>query len=329
MADTLRDCGERALLEDIRRLVPARRRVVLGPGDDAAVMARSRHAALLTIDTLIEGVHFRRRWIPPYVLGRRAFEVSASDVAAMGGRPVAALLALAAPPATRRSDLRAMIRGVRAAAHAAGAALAGGNLAAARDLSLTIALLGDAPARPVARAGGRPGDLLFLTGTVGGAALGLRRLGRARSMPAGDGAVRRWQRPSARLRAGAELGRRRIAAAMIDVSDGLLIDAGRLGHASGTGVVLHWNRLPLAPGIAPLSDARARALALGGGEDYELLFAVRPARVAALARVRARLGCPITHVGELVAGRGVRVVDCDGRPLALPRRVGHEHFGSP
>ncbi len=283
MTDTLRARGELALLEEIRRLVPRRRRVVLGPGDDAAVIARSRHPQLLTIDTLIENVHFRRRWLSPRALGARAFEVSASDVAAMGGRAVAALLAIAAPPTTRAAELRAMVLGVRAAAERAGAALAGGNLAAADALSLTVAIVGEAPAPPVTRSGGRVGDQLFVTGTVGGAALGLHGLRTARSMLVDGGAVRRWQRPTARLRAGVELARRRIAAAMIDVSDGLLIDAERLARASGVGIVLRWDRLPLAPGLSRLGSARARALALGGGEDYELLFAVRPARLRGLA----------------------------------------------
>src|ERR1700752_1414543 len=146
MTDTLRARGEPALLEGIRRLVPSRRRVVLGPGDDAAVSTRPRHLDLLTIDTLIEHVHFRRGWLSPRALGARAFEVSASDVAAMGGRVAAALLAIAGPSSMRTADLRAMVRGFRAAAERAGGALAGGNLAAADALSLTVAIVGEAPA---------------------------------------------------------------------------------------------------------------------------------------------------------------------------------------
>ena len=138
MPETLRDRGEHALLEDIRRLLPATARVPLGPGDDAAVLAPFRHPLLCTIDTLIERVHFRRGWLSPRALGRRAFEVSASDVAAMGGRPIAAFLAIAARPELAVAELRAIVLGARAAARAAGATLAGGNLAAARDLSITV-----------------------------------------------------------------------------------------------------------------------------------------------------------------------------------------------
>lgn len=327
MTDTLRDRGERALLEEIRRLVPPRGRVLLGPGDDAAVLARSRHALLLTIDALVEGIHFRSAWLGPSALGRRAFEVSVSDIAAMGGRPTAAVLAIAASPDMPAAVLRAIVRGARAGAQAAGAALAGGNLAAARALSLTVAVLGEAPTRPVGRRGGRAGDQLFVTGTLGGAALGLRILAGARSIRGGSGAVRCWQRPAARLRTGRELARGEIAAAMIDLSDGLLIDAGRLCRESGVGALLRADRLPLAPSLRAVPASLARRLGLTGGEDYELLFAVRPARLDALAAARSALGCPITHIGELIRGRGVRVVDGEGRTIALPRSAGHQHFG--
>jgi thiamine-monophosphate kinase len=329
MNATLRDRGERALLEEIRRAVPARGRVLLGPGDDAAVLAPSRHSLILTTDALVEGVHFRRGWLTPRALGQRAFAVSVSDVAAMGGRPIAALLAIAAHSDMPAAELREIVRGVRAGAEAAGAALAGGNLAAARVLSLTVAVLGEAPWQPVTRAGGRAGDLLFVTGDLGGAAFGLRLLGLTRSIPRGASAVGRWQRPVARLRAGAALARGKIAAAMIDLSDGLLIDADRLCRASGVGARLRGDRLPLAPAVRTLPPRAARALALAGGEDYELLFAVRPARLGALAVARRAFGCRITHVGELVRGRGVCVIDARGRTLALPHHTGHEHFTSP
>jgi len=328
MTDALRDRGEDALLDEIRRLVPPGRGVLVGPGDDTAVLAPARVPLLLTTDALVEGVHFRRGWLTPRALGRRAFAVNASDIAAMGGRPRAALLAIAAPPALPVADLRGMVRGVRAAADAVGAALVGGNLAAARELSLTVALLGDAPVPPVGRGGGRAGDQLFVTGDLGGAALGLRLLARPRSMRGARGAVRRWQQPTARLCAGQELARRRIAAAMIDLSDGLLIDASRLCRASGVGAVLRADRLPLAPALRALAPRAARALALAGGEDYELLFAVRPAHLGALERARAALGCRITHVGALVARRGVRVVDRSGRAVVLPHHLGHQHFAA-
>jgi thiamine-monophosphate kinase len=329
MTDRLRDRGEQALLEAIRHLIPASTLapagVRVGPGDDAAVLAPRREPLLLTTDAMVEGIHFRRLWLSPHALGRRAFEVSASDVAAMGGTVVGALLAVAAPPRLPARDLRAIVTGVRDGARAAGGALVGGNLAAADVLSLTVSVLGVAPAKPVTRAGGRAGDQLFVTGTLGGAALGVRAL--ARRGRRASAAARRWREPRARLRAGVVLARRRLATAMIDLSDGLLIDAQRLCAASGVAGRIDADRLPLAAALRRVPPAQARALALGGGEDYELLFAVPPARVADLRAARAALGCPVTHVGELRAGRGVTVT-AGGKPVRAPGRHGHEHFRS-
>jgi len=323
MITRLRDRGERALLDLITRLVRPARAVPLGPGDDAAVLARISGPLLITTDALIERVHFRSGWLSSRMLGRRAFAVSASDVAAMGGRVVAAVLAVAAPETLPVASLRAIIEGFDREARAAGGALVGGNLARARDLSLTVTVLGAAPARPVTRAGARPGDHLFVTGTLGGAALGLRLLLETPSISR-TAAVRRWQMPAARLRAGAALARRGLVAAMIDVSDGLLIDADRLCTASGVGARIDVARLPLPPALRRLDTAAARTLALRGGEDYELLFAVPPAKLRALRAARAALGCEITRIGELVTGREVTIHDDRGATAAVA--LGHDHF---
>jgi thiamine-monophosphate kinase len=325
MTQRLGDRGERALLEAIRRLVPPGPGVRLGVGDDAAVLAPIRSPLLVTTDAMVEGVHFRSRWLSPRDLGRRAFEVSASDVAAMGGRVVAAVLALAAPPTLPVASLRAIVAGARDAARAAGGALVGGNLASARALSVTVTVLGAAPhKRPITRAGARVGDRLFVTGALGGAAFGLRSLLAARSI-APAAAVGRWRRPRARLRAGAALARHGVAAAMIDLSDGLLIDTDRLCAASGVAARIDADCLPLAPALRGVARPLARRLALTGGEDYELLFAVHPRRVRDLRAARAALGCPVTAIGEIVSGRGVTVV-ADGSVLPVRTILGHEHF---
>ena len=329
MKQQLRDRGEIALLEEIRRLVPAGAGVIVGPGDDAAVVRGSSRPLLLTTDALVEGVHFRRTWLSARELGRRAFHVAASDVAAMGGRVRAVLLAIAAPADLTVAELRGLVVGVRDAAGRAGAAPAGGNLASARELSLTVSVIGDAPARPILRSGARPGDRVYVTGSLGGAALGLRLLTGARSLAGGEPARRWWRRPVARLEAGSALAKAGIATAMIDLSDGLLVDAARLCRASGCAAELQADQLPLAAPLRGLDPSAAVDLALGGGEDYELLFTVPAGKVQRLAALA--LDCRVTCIGEMVRGRGVRVVDSAAptrrkHPRGYKHPAGYEHF---
>ena len=150
--------------------------MLVGPGDDAAALRGSVRPLLLTTDALCEGVHFRSRWTTPGALGRRAFWVNASDVAAMGGVPTFALLALVAPPATPVRSLDALVAGFAGAARRVGARLVGGNLVAGPRLALTVTLLGEVRGRLVTRAGARPGDGVYVTGTLGGAGAAVRRL---------------------------------------------------------------------------------------------------------------------------------------------------------
>jgi thiamine-monophosphate kinase len=310
----LADVGEQAWIARLtRRLARSGRgdrRVLLGPGDDAAAVRPGGRPLLLTVDTLVEGVHFRRRWLSPAALGRRAFAVNASDVAAMGGRPAFALLALEAPGSLPAADLDAVAAGVDAAARRAGARLVGGNLSAGARLAITLALVGVVPGRLVTRAGARPGDRLWLTGTLGGAGLGVRR-GRLAAVPL-------------RIAAGVLLAR--VASAMIDVSDGLVQDLGHVCRASGVGAEIELARLPVAPAVRRALKAGAPRFAAAAGEDYELLAAVPPARERVLAPLRHRLGCRLTCVGRIVAGRpAVRVLDARGRAVRLPRG-GFDHF---
>jgi len=315
----LEDVGEHGWIARLTRRLSgdgAHARVLVGPGDDAAVVAAGRRPLLLTTDTLREGVHFRAGWLTPRALGRRAFAVTASDLAAMGGIPTFALLALEAPRRTPVAHLDALVAGFAVAARETGARLVGGNLVRGSALALTAALVGEVPGRIVTRAGARPGDGLWVTGHLGGAGVAIRQLvagGRAR-----------LSEPPRRLRAGRMLAV--LASAMIDVSDGLLQDVGHLCRASGVAAEIELARLPVAPGCRRALGPAAAAFAATAGEDYELLFTLPPRRERALARVRARLNCRLTHIGRVRTGRpAVRVLDAAGRPLALGRR-GFDHF---
>jgi thiamine-monophosphate kinase len=322
-AATMGETGEFAFLSELLPKLAGGRGVLVGPGDDCAVVAVGTRRLLLTTDALVERVHFERRWMTPHQLGRRAYLVNASDIAAMGGRPRFCLLSAGVPASLPARELMQIERGVAAAAQETGAALVGGNLTRAARLFLSVTLIGDAPRRPARRDGARPGDFLFVTGALGEAALGLRRL--RRDARATDPAARRFREPLPRLTAGALLVERRIASAMIDVSDGLLGDLAHVCAASGVGAEVSSSAVPRPPGV----DAFDPALAFEGGDDYELLFTVRPRQLALLDRLRSKLGCAVTRIGRITPrATGVRVVDRDGRAHPVSAR-GHDHFGGP
>jgi len=323
----------RALLRDEAVLLPDARGVLLGPGDDCAVTTpEAGRELLLTTDASVEGVHFRLDWMGAEAVGRRAMTANLSDVAAMGGRPRWALLALAAPRDTPRDTLLAIVRGAaRSAAHE-GAPVVGGNIAGTGGpLSVTITLAGDAPAgTAVRRTGAEPGDELWASGRPGAARVGL--LLHERGLTGLRGAapfLDAFQRPLARVALGDELRARGLARAMIDLSDGLAQDLGHVLEASGVGA-----RLDAASLLAGLGDGFAAvcarleadpvAVSLEGGEDYELLFAARPGAVGlARADLVKRHGVPLVRVGVVEAAPGLR--GPDGAPL---RARGYDHFSS-
>jgi thiamine-monophosphate kinase len=289
--------------------------VLVGPGDDAAAVRVGRRPLLLTTDTLIEGIHFRRGWDSPAGLGRRAFAVNASDVAAMGGVPRYALVALEVPARAPVVEIDALLAGFATIARRSGARLVGGNVAAGPHLAITVALVGEAPGRVVTRGGARPGDLLFVTGRLGASGIAVRNLtaGRRGRLPA----------PPLRVKAGVLLAR--VAHAMIDVSDGLAQDVGHVCRASRVGATIELGKLPVAPACRRSLGARAALFAASSGEDYELVIAVPPRRLPALARLRGRLGCRLTEIGTVTHGSGVRLLDRTGRVLRPPR-TGFDHF---
>ncbi len=307
----------------IRRFTaPAPRRgagVLLGIGDDAALLAPPRGEALVaTVDAVVEGVHFDARFRPEEI-GWKALAVNLSDLAAMGARPRWALCALALPRGAAPARLLGVGRGLAACARRFGVALVGGNVTRARQLSLTVTLLGGVPPRQaLRRAGARPGDALLVSGTLGDAALGLR--------PGAPAAcVRRQRRPEPRVALGLAL--RGLASACIDVSDGLLQDLGHLCAASGVGAQVRALDLPTSRAFdrARLTMEGHLELLASGGEDYELLAAVPRRKLERALQAAASLGVRLSVAGELTARRGVRLLDLFGRPWR-PRRGGHDHL---
>ena len=298
------------------RSLPRGPLTVLGPGDDAAAIRAPRRPLLLTTDTLVEGGHFALGWESPAALGRRALRVNLSDVAAMGGRPRAALVAIQAPPRLAAAVLDQLMRGLAADARRTGVDVVGGNLAAGRHLAITVTLVGESGRRLVTRARARVGDDVWVTGTLGGDGVAVRDLL----------AGRRARRPPVpvRLHAGQLLAP--VVHAMIDVSDGLVQDLGHVCRASRVAAEIDVDAVPVAPACRRALGTAAARFAATAGEDYELLCTASPRARQRLARLAPRLGCGLTRIGRIVAGRpGVRVLDARGRPIRL-RRAGFDHF---
>lgn len=298
--------------------------VIAGVGDDAALLAMPPDAELVAAtDTLVAGVHFPEG-SPAASIGHRALAVNLSDLAAMGARPAWALLALTVPRA-EAAWLGEFAAGLGALARAHRVALVGGDTTQG-PLTVTVQLLGHVPrGAALRRSGGRPGDALFVSGTPGDAAAGLAlEQGRLSAPPDALSYLReRFRMPTARVALGERL--REFASACIDVSDGLLGDAAKLAHASGTGVEISFSQIPLSePLTRAVGEEQARILALSGGDDYELCFAVPTGRLAAMLAQLPPERWGYTRIGSLREASGA-VVLRDGIVMQFSHS-GYQHF---
>lgn len=323
------EIGEFGLIERIRRAAPAGR-MRLGIGDDCAAQALAPGELLLTTtDLLVEGVHFRREWTPLRLLGRKSVAVNVSDIAAMGGEPRALYLALALPSDLTVEEVDAFTEGVLEAAGEHGAALAGGDTCRSPGpLLISVTAEGAVPeGEMVRRAGGRPGDILYVSGTLGDSALALRSLTRGDTPP--PFLASRHHDPAPRVRLGRALAASGIPTAMIDLSDGLVADVGHILAASGTGAEIELAALPLSPDFrtAVAGDPELIELALSGGEDYELLFAAPPGSEERLRAASQSAGVGLTAIGKLLPQEaGCIVREANGRDRTTGKS-GFNHFG--
>lgn len=331
---TLAELGERGLIARLRQRVPQPGpEVLLGLGDDAAAVAWNGRTLLLTTDTLLEDVHFRRATATLRDIGGRALAVNVSDIAAMGGEPRYALLAVALPPDLPVTEVDELYTGLLAAAARHGVALVGGDTCAARGgIVLTVALVGAVEGAPLCRSGARPGDAILVTGALGAAAAGLALLERGGvgvEAEAASTVVRAHRQPTPRVAEGRLIHASGAATAMIDLSDGLATDLGHLAAESGVGARIRLDAVPVDEAtrtVAAALGADPLAWALSGGEDYELLFTAAAGSAADVARaVTAGTGTPVRVIGEIrPAAEGVQFVDGAGRPV--PVRPGFDHF---
>lgn len=297
----------------IRELIAVWGERARGIGDDAAVLdAADGERIVVTTDAAVEGVHFRRDWMTPAEIGWRAAVAAASDLAAMGARPLGIVIAIGLP-LRWRGELAALAGGIGAACERFGIPIVGGNLSAAGELSITCTVIGGA-AKPVPRNGARPGDAVYVTGRLGGPLAALKALERGESP--GTSVRERLVHPSPRIDEARWLAERGTHA-MIDISDGLAADAGHLAAASEVRVVIQTERIPVFGGVDPLDAAR-------GGEEYELLVSAPELDEGAEAQFERRFGIPLTRIGSVEAGPAEMVLLRGGVRVASP--PGHDHL---
>jgi len=333
--------SEFQMIDEIRsRSEGSARGLVLGIGDDCAVLRqRNGNDTVITADLLIEDIDFRLEYTSPELLGHKSLAVSLSDIASMGAKARWAMLSVGIPGGLWRSKfLDRFYDGFFELAGRHGVKLIGGDISRTPDgVVVDSIVMGEiSEGRALRRSGAKPGDIVFVTGSLGGAAAGLRMLqeghrlskGRARSKVARsrENLLKRQLAPEPRSELGIWLAKRQLATAMIDISDGLSSDLAHICEASGVGAVVDESRIPIDEGMSAFtSDAEEHMeLALNGGEDFELLFTVKPRKAEALGAVLG--GVRITEIGRITDSENqIDVVQKDGAVKAL-RASGFEHF---
>ena len=336
---TVADRGEAWVIEVMRRQAGPAPAGGLGIGDDAAVLPLPAGRLLVSQDMLVEGVHFRRDWMPPELIGAKAVAANVSDIAAMGGHPLACVVALALPGSLTAAWLETLLAGLARQAREAGAPVVGGDtVGSPAGLVIDIAILGLALEDPVERRGAAPGDCLVVTGALGGSAAGLACFQKGAAWPGAArweaAALRRHACPPVRVAAGRVLGA--YAHAMTDISDAFVTEVDALVSPMGLGAAVHQEALPLFAEGSDVARAlgqpadRPLAWALFGGEDYELLAAVPPEAWPSVAGQLRAIGVEAHMVGRVEHAPGIRLAQ-DGRAVPLDRGaggVGFDHFGA-
>ena len=329
---------ESEIISRIRARARTSERVRVGIGDDAAVIKTGGAVDLLACSDLsVEGVHFRVEWSEARLIGRKALAVTLSDVAAMGGEARYAMISVALPPSLSSEFIDELFQGFFEIADGGGVSIVGGDTSASVDrLFIDTAVIGETQSgRAVTRAGARASDLIYVTGSVGASALGLSLLEQGHRLDSEKGeshaalarreALIKHLRPEPRMGAGKAIGEAGLATAMIDISDGLSTDLWHILDESRCGAIIHAVDIPVAECVKLLAPEEALRFALHGGEEYELLFTAPLDARAKVEELSNALSLPITLIGEITAGEGLRL-ERGGAYEHLPP-AGYEHLG--
>jgi thiamine-monophosphate kinase len=330
---TVSDLTEQELVSRITsRLTPPPPWILVGIGDDAAVVEPVRNQVeVFTVDSIVEGVHFDRRFTPPDAIGHRALAVNLSDLAAMGATPRLVLLSMALPADLPCEQFDAIADGFAALASRHQVQVAGGNLTRSPGpLVLDVTAIGAAKRRGVlTRRGAKPGDSVYVTGTVGGARAGLQALRLSAETQLAP-CVERYLFPQPRTKAGVLLGRNRAATACMDLSDGLADGIRQIAEASAVGMTIERSAIPVQPEARSWFDSRNTdpvVEALAGGDDYELIFTASPRLRGRLRAVARHAGVGITRIGSCVEGSAIEMTSTvNGQTTHEPLPKGFGHF---
>jgi len=321
----LQSLGERELISAIRKeFSDTRPDVLLGIGDDAAVVRPGKSPLLLTKDLLLEGFHFIRGLHPPYFLGRKSLNINLSDIAAMGGVPKFALLGLGLPASLDTAWLRDYFAGFKSAVKQGKVALLGGDVSESKKIFISVTVIGEGK-NIVQRKGALPGHLVFVSGYLGDSRQGLIlhrqgiKLGKNKKT---DSLLRSFLDPVPQVSLGQALSRQRLVSSMIDVSDGLSVDLFHLCQESRLGAEIYLEKLPISPELRAFQK-NPSGFALHGGEDYQLLFTISHQDSEALSKLQKKF--MLTFIGKMTRKREICVIDRRGKRMPLEIK-GYEHF---
>jgi thiamine-monophosphate kinase len=326
----LKDLGEFELIDLITHQVPsASGRLLQGIGDDCAVIIGERDVAtLVTVDTMVEGIHFDLSTSTPEGVGSKLLAVNLSDIAAMGGLPYEAFLAISAPAEFDANVIERIAGGIQANGARFGVQIAGGDTTSTRGpLVLSLTLIGAcARDEAVYRSGARPGDLIYVTGTPGDSAAGLMLAQDSKGFDSAhrNQLLRRYHRPEPRISVGRELASKRIATSMIDVSDGLGADLRHICKLSGVDIIVNPTHLPVSDSLVAFCEARGldpAEFALAGGEDYELVFTTGKSDSSLVLEAE----CQLTYIGQVISGPGSVRVGSEVQNEVYEKK-GFDHF---
>jgi thiamine-monophosphate kinase len=319
------ELGEFGLIDLLAKMAGGEdERLLIGIGDDAAAWQGDDSIQLASVDSFVQGVHFAPETTPWQEVGWKALAANLSDIAAMGGIPRYALVALSLPADSQVEDVAALYNGMLKLAKQYGVTIVGGDISRAPLVAIAITILGSSPMKNIlTRSSARPGETVAVTGKLGAAAAGLEVLKSQRRLgPEAENRLKNaFLHPTPRIAEGLLLAEQGVKTA-IDISDGLVADLKQICRASRVGARIEVEHVPIEPAVKTVFGEKALELALSGGEDYELLFS---ASGEIIERVKKAASCPVTPIGEITAGELVTLVDKEGRPFEL-ERPGWEHF---